>query len=149
MITSIIAVASFTAGVTSQLAAQRLAAAVRTSGDLAAIRTGSVEATNASDYLRSEPIDIRAYPSVSAGLEALKGGKLDAFVYDRPILEWSVRKGFIDDIQVLDKVLARDTYAIALPEDSPMRTKIDVAMEEEMRRPWWRELLVRYLGAGG
>jgi polar amino acid transport system substrate-binding protein len=149
MITSIIAVASFTGGVTSQLAAQRIGAAVRTSADLAVIRTGSVDATNAFDYLRSEPIDVRTYPSVSSGLEALKGGRLDAFVYDRPILEWKVRKGFIDDIQVLDKMLAGDNYAIALPENSPLRTKIDVAMEEEMRQPWWRELLVHYLGSGG
>jgi ABC-type amino acid transport substrate-binding protein len=149
MIASIIAVASFTAAVTSQLAAQRLAATVRSSADLAVIRTGSVDATIAFDYLRGEPIDVRAYPSVSAGLKALKGGKLDAFVYDRPILEWNVRKGYIDDIQVLDKLLAHDNYAIALPEGSPLRTKIDVAMEEEMREPWWRELLVRYLGEGG
>jgi ABC-type amino acid transport substrate-binding protein len=149
MIASIIAVASFTAGVTSQLAAQRLGAAVRTSADLAVIRTGSVDATNAFDYLRSEPIDVRAYPSLSSGLEALKGGRLDAFVYDRPILEWNIRKGYIDDIQVLDKVLARDNYAFALPADSTLRTKIDIAMEEEMRQPWWRELLIRYLGAAG
>jgi polar amino acid transport system substrate-binding protein len=148
MVTSIIAVASFTAGITSHLAARRFAAVVRTSSDLAAVRTGSVPSTNAFDYLRSERIDVRSYPSVSAGLDAVKAGKLDAFVYDRPILEWNVHKGYIDDIQVLDKLLARDNYAIALPKGSPLRTKIDVAMEEEMRDAWWQDVLVRYLGSG-
>jgi polar amino acid transport system substrate-binding protein len=148
MITSIIAVASFTAGITSHLAARRFAAVVRTSSDLGAIRTGSVRSTNAFDYLRNERIDVRTYPSVSAGLDALKAGKLDAFVYDRPILEWNVHKGYIDDIQVLDKVFVHDNYAIALPRGSPLRTKIDVAMGEEMRDAWWESLLVQYLGAG-
>jgi ABC-type amino acid transport substrate-binding protein len=148
LIASIVAVASFTAGITSHLAARRFAEVVRTSSDLAAVRTGSVPSTNAFDYLRSERIDVRSYPSISAGLKALKAGRLDAFVYDRPILEWNVHAGYIDDIQVLDKVFVRDNYAIALPKDSPLRTEIDVAMEEEMRNDWWQDLLVRYLGSG-
>jgi ABC-type amino acid transport substrate-binding protein len=146
MITSIIIIASFTAGITSQLAAQRLAAAVRTSADLSAVRTGSVGSTSAFDYLGNEHIDVRAYPSVTAGLEALKAGKLDAFVYDRPILEYNVRKRFQDDIQVQPKLFARENYAIAVPEDSPPRAKIDVAMIDDLRGPWWRDVIQRYLG---
>jgi polar amino acid transport system substrate-binding protein len=148
MITSIVAVASFTAGITSHLAARRFAQVVRTSSDLAAIRTGSVPSTNAFDYLRSQRIDARSYPSIAAGLDALRAGKLDAFVYDRPILEWNVHKGYIDDVQVLDKLFVRDNYAIALPKGSALRIEIDVAMGEEMRDVWWQDLLVQYLGSG-
>jgi polar amino acid transport system substrate-binding protein len=147
MVTSIVAVASFTAGITSHLAARRFATVVRTSSDLAAVRTGSVPSTNAFDYLRSARVDVRSYPSVSAGLDALKGGKLDAFVYDRPILEWNVHKGYIDDVEVLDKLFVRDDYAIVLPKGSPLRTKIDVAMGEELRDAWWQDVLIRYLGS--
>jgi ABC-type amino acid transport substrate-binding protein len=146
MITSIIVIASFTAVTTSQLAAQRLAAAVRTSADLSAVRTGSVGSTSAFDYLRSEHVDVRDYPSVTAGLEALKAGRLDAFVYDRPILEYNVRKVFRDDIQVQPKLFARENYAIAVPEGSPLRAKIDVAMLDDLRGPWWRDVIQRYLG---
>lgn len=146
MISSIIIIASFTAGMTSQLAAQRLAAAVRTSADLSAVRTGSVSQTSAFDRLKAEHIDPRAYPNVNAGLAALKSGKLDALVYDRPILEYDVRQGFRDDVQVQDKLFARENYAIALPLGSPLRAKIDVVMLEALRDPWWTDLLQRYLG---
>lgn len=146
MIASIIIIASFTAGITSQLAAKRLEAAVRTSADLAAVRTGSVSSTNAFDYLTGEHIDVRAYPSVSAGLEALKAGKLDAFVYDRPILEWNVRKAFADDVQVLDKLFEHENYAIAVPQGSALRQQIDFAIVDELRGPAWRDVLLRYLG---
>src|SRR5271166_4171182 len=147
MIASVVTIASLTAGITSQLAARRLEAAVRTSADLAVVRTGSVEATNAYDYLRAQHIDVRRYSSVAAGLEALKKGRLDAFVYDRPILEWNVRKGFLDDIKVLDKMYAKENYAIALPQSSPLRTRIDIAMIDELKGSWWRDILEQYLGA--
>jgi ABC-type amino acid transport substrate-binding protein len=146
MISSIIIIASFTAGMTSQLAAQRLAAAVRTSADLAAVRTGSVVSTSAFQRLTSDHIDPRPYANVNAGMEALKAGRLDAFVYDRPILEYSVRKNFRDEVQVLDKLFARENYAIAVALNSPLRLQLDVAMLEEMRGDWWREVLSRYLG---
>jgi polar amino acid transport system substrate-binding protein len=147
MISSILIIASFTAGLSSQLAAQRLAAAVRTSADLAAVRTGSVSSTSAFDTLVKDDIDPRPYPNVTTGLGALKAGKLDAFVYDRPIIEFNVRKGFRDDVEVLDKIFARENYAIAVPLGSPLRLDLDVAMLEEMRGPWWGEVLQRYLGA--
>lgn len=147
MIASIIIIASFTAGITSQLAAQQLQAAVRTSADLSVARTGSVPSTSAFQYLKGQHVDARAYPDVTAGLEALNAGKLDAFVYDRPILVWNVHKGFADGVTVLDKAFAGEFYAIALAEGSPLRTKIDVAMVDELRSSWWRDLVQRYLGA--
>jgi polar amino acid transport system substrate-binding protein len=146
MITSIIIIASFTAGITAQLAAQRLESAVRTPADLGVVRTGSVASTSAFDYLKDQHVDARIYPDVPAGLEALKAGKLDAFVYNRPILEWNAHKSFADDVTVLDKVFSRENYAIALPEGSPLRTKIDVAMVDELRGAWWRDVVHHYLG---
>jgi ABC-type amino acid transport substrate-binding protein len=47
---------------------------------------------------------------------------------------------------VLDKAYTRENYAIAAPENSPLRTKIDVAMVDELRSPWWQDVVRRYLG---
>jgi ABC-type amino acid transport substrate-binding protein len=147
MIASIIIVAAFTAGITSQLAAKRFESSVRSWADLAVVRTGTVNATSAAQYLSAERIDARSYPTVADGLQALRSGKLDAFVYDRPILEWQRRKDFADDVTVLDKMFTRENYAVALPENSPLRTKIDQAMLDELRSPGWQEVIQRYLGS--
>jgi ABC-type amino acid transport substrate-binding protein len=146
MIASVITIASLTAGLTAQLATKRLTSIVRSSADLAAVHTGSVSGTSAFDYLRGEHVDARSFPDVTAGLEAIRAGKLDAFVYDRPILAWNVRRGFSDDIDVLDELFARENYAIAVRKNSPLRGKIDVAMVDELRGPWWREVRERYFG---
>jgi hypothetical protein len=68
--------------------------------------------------------------------------------HDRPILEWNRRRDFPDDVTVLEKVFARENYAIALPENSPLRLKIDQAMLDELRGPRWQAILQRYLGGG-
>jgi hypothetical protein len=59
-------------------------------------------------------------------------------------VQWSL--GFHGDVQALDKLFARENYAIAAPLGSTLRLAINVAMLEEMRGPWWRERLQHYLG---
>jgi ABC-type amino acid transport substrate-binding protein len=146
MIASVIIIASFTAGITSQLTAKQIAERVRGPSDLTIVRTGSVAATAALEYLRTEHISARVYDSAETGLEALKQGKLDAFVYDKPLLTWTARKDFLDEVEVLDTLFDHQNYAIALPAGSELRTRINVAMIDGLREPWWKDVLVRYLG---
>nr|WP_294505117.1 transporter substrate-binding domain-containing protein [uncultured Rhodopila sp.] len=146
MIASVIMIASFTAGITSQLTAKQIANRVRGPSDLAMVRTGSVGATAAVDYLRSQHISARLYPGAEAGLEALRQGKVDAFVYDKPLLSWIARKDFADEVQVLDTLFDRQNYAIAVPTGSPLRSRINLVMIDDLRDSWWQDVLVSYLG---
>jgi len=146
MIASVIMIASFTAGITSQLTAKQMANRVRGPSDLTMVRTGSVASTAAVDYLRAQHVSARTYASAEAGLEALQHGKLDAFVYDKPLLTWIARKDFADEVQVLDTVFDHQNYAIAVPKGSQLRTRIDVVMIDDLRDAWWKDVLVSYLG---
>lgn len=146
MIISVIMIASFTAGITSQLTAKQIANRVRGPSDLMVVRTGSVAATAAVDYLRSEHVPVRVYASAEAGLEALRQGKLDAFVYDKPLLTWIARRDFADEVRVMETIFDRQNYAIAVPPGSELRTRINVVMIDDLRESWWRDLLVSYLG---
>lgn len=76
----------------------------------------------------------------------MKAGKLDAFVYDKPLLEWVVRRDFADDMRVLPNIFDNQNYGIAVPPNSDMRTRIDLAMVDDLRTDWWKDVLVRYLG---
>jgi ABC-type amino acid transport substrate-binding protein len=146
MITSVIIIASFTAGITSQLTSKQIGSRVRGPSDLAAVRTGTVAATAAADYLRSRHVSARSYDRAQAGLDALKQGRLDAFVYDKPLLMWIARQAFADDVEVLDTVFDHQNYAIAVPEGSKLRTQIDVAITDDLRTSWWQDVLINYLG---
>jgi ABC-type amino acid transport substrate-binding protein len=68
-------------------------------------------------------------------------------VFGRPILAWLVRQDHPNELQVLGLDLDPLSYAIALPLDSPLRRKLNIALVDTTRSSWWREVVGRYLGA--
>ncbi len=139
-------IAVFTAGITTHLTTRELRGYVRGVRDLRSVRVGAVADTAALVYLKAEHIRFRPYPSLDAGLQAVKAGTLDAFVYDKPLLLWFVKSRGADSLQVLDAVFDPQNYAIALPLNSPLRTDIDRALLDAVATQWWQDLTADYLG---
>ena len=148
MVISVIVIAAFTAGITAQLTAKTLTGRVRSEFDLANVRTGTVDKTAALSYLLGRRIGARPFDNAEAGLTALLEGKLDAFVYDKPLLEFAVKKAHADTLMVLPAVFDSQNYAIAVPPGSDLRTQIDLVMVDDLRTEWWREIVTRYLVPG-
>jgi ABC-type amino acid transport substrate-binding protein len=146
MAASVTAIAVFTAGITTHLTTRQLEGAVHGVADLRSVRVGAVVATASLGYLAREQIRFRTYPDTETGLKAVKTGRLDAFVYDRPLLSWLTKKGHEDSIQVLDVTFDQQSYAIALPNNSALRVPIDRALLAIMGTQWWRDLDKEYLG---
>jgi hypothetical protein len=48
---------------------------------------------------------------------------------------------------VRDKMITRENYAISVPESSALGARIDVAMVDELRSPWRRDVVQRHLGS--
>ena len=80
-----------------------------------------------------------------AALKAVKGGRIDAFVYDRPLLSWIVCGSF-PSLQVSRVTFDPQNYAIALPLNSALRLPLDVALLEAVSSEWWQQVMYRYLG---
>mgnify|MGYP001056068766 CR=1 FL=1 len=145
---SVITIAVFIAGVTSALTTQRLQGIVRNANDLRGLRVGAVRGTATVDYLTEERLGFRLYPTAAAGLRAAEAGDIDAFVYDRPLLAWSLREDF-PRLDLAAVTLDRQGYAIALPLGSPLREPLDVALLDTLHTEWWKETLFRHLGRDG
>jgi polar amino acid transport system substrate-binding protein len=146
MAVSIIAIAVFTAGVTSALTTRALQGAVNNADDLASVRVGAVAGSATIDYLTDQRIKYRGFPSPPDGLKALKAGEIDAFVYDKPLLAWFVLQDYASSMEVLDIVFDPQNYGIALPLGSPLRKDIDVVLLDTVHSDWWKQTLFRYLG---
>jgi polar amino acid transport system substrate-binding protein len=97
------------------------------------------------DFLAGQRIAFEPYAMPADGLRAVKAGRIDAFVYDRPLLAWTVQQDF-PDLEVLPITLDSQNYAIALPLDNTIRVALDVTLLETLRSPWWEETRYRYLG---
>jgi len=146
MVTSIIAIAVFTASVTSALTTREMRGLVQSEDDLANVRVGVVANSSTVEYLVGERVRSRPYATVLDGLKALEIGQIDAFVYDKPLLSWSVNRQFASTIQVLDVVFDPQSYGMAMPTGSRYRKAVDVALLETIRDAWWKQTVFRYLG---
>jgi len=146
MVVSVIAIAVFTAGITSALTTKRLHGAVNTLADLSTVRVGVVRGTSTEDALARMRIKYRTVVSPKDGFEALQDGTIDALAYDRPILAWMIGQDGSSSIELTDVTFEQQNYAIALPYGSALRKPLNVALLDVEKSDWWKDILFRYLG---
>jgi polar amino acid transport system substrate-binding protein len=146
MVVSVIAIAVFTAGITSALTTRRLHGAVNTIADLSAVRVGVIRGTSTEDALSRMHIRYHTVVSPKDGFEALQDGTIDALAYDRPILAWMIRQDGSGSVELTDVIFEPQSYAIALRNDSAQRKQINVALLEVQESDWWKDVMFRYLG---
>jgi ABC-type amino acid transport substrate-binding protein len=148
MFASLIVISGFTAAIASALTLGGLGSPVQGPEDLDKVRVGSVPRTTSGIYLDEEGIIFQPMDSVAAGLEALRAERIDAMVYDRPILAYLARTEHAGELRLLPSTFERQDYAFAVRPDSPMREAINrtvlelVAGEEA---GWWKTQLKKYL----
>jgi ABC-type amino acid transport substrate-binding protein len=147
MFAGIIVISSITAAITSALTVSQLESRLSGPQDLAHVRVGTIQDTAAEVLLQDRGISRRGFPSMSAGLQALRDDQLDAFVYDEPILRYWAMRDYPGEIEVLPWVFERQDYALVLPPRSPLSEAINRSLLEILRGPDWQEVLRRYIGA--
>jgi polar amino acid transport system substrate-binding protein len=147
MIASVIAIAVFTAGLTSALTTKRLRGAVNTTSDLSSVEVATVQGTATEEALSRMRIKYTTIASPRDGFHALQKGQVDALAYDRPILAWMIRQGGLSGVYLTDVTFEPQSYAIALHNESTLRKRIDVALLEAKQSDWWKDMLFRYLGS--
>jgi len=147
MIGSIVVIAVFTAGITSVLTIKHLQGAVHGSSDLSAVRVGVVSGTSTESTLSRMQITYRKFSSPQDGLKALRARRVDAFVYDKPLLAWIIRQNFSSSVELLETIFEPQEYAFAVPINSPLRKSVGVAILAAIHSDWWEQTTSRYLGA--
>ena len=145
MFSSIVLVSGFTAAITSALTVGALQGPVSGPDDLPGVRVATVGASTSASYLDDRGVAYAAHPTVDAALDALLAGRVDAVVYDAPILRHLARAR-AGEVVVLPGSFERQYYGIALPPASPLREPLNRALLEILEEPRWSGVLARYLG---
>ena len=146
MFAAIIIISSFTAAITSSLTVTQLETVIKGPEDLPRVAVGTMANTTSESYLKQIHIPFRSYGSPQEGLAALKEGKVQALVYDAPILRYYIHQNYIGSLEVLPYRLQRQEYGIALQPNSPLREQINVALLQKIREKAWQDKLSQYLG---
>jgi polar amino acid transport system substrate-binding protein len=147
MVVSIVAIAVFTAGITSALTTRQLRGAIHGFGDLSSIRVGVVTGTSADDTLNGLRVAHRGFASLRDSIKALRAGKIDALVHDKPLLAWAIRENFSSSLELIEATFGPQNYAFVVPEQSPLRRKLDIAILDATHSEWWDHMLFQYFGS--
>ncbi len=146
MFMAIIIISGFTAAITSALTVSRLDSDIQGPEDLPGHTIATVAESTSIRWLESEHLPFRSVSDIKAALQALAAGRVDAVVYDAPILRYEIHKAYRGSLQVLPGSFDRQDYGIGLPSDSPLREPLNRLLLAEIDKPEWKEMLQSYLG---
>ncbi|WP_197059595.1 transporter substrate-binding domain-containing protein [Thermopetrobacter sp. TC1] len=124
-----IAFAWFTATITSAVTITKLEGAINGPADLPGKRVATVRGSTSAGYLSRLPgVKVFLYDRIEDAYAMLEAGRVDAVVYDFPVLShYAMTKGR-DKVKLVGPVFQHEPYGIALPEGSPLREKINRAL---------------------
>lgn len=146
MLAALMVVSFFTASITSALTVGQLSTRVRSADDLGSLHIASVANSTSATWLKGQELAYTSTDNVDDALAQLDAGKVDAVVYDAPLLRYEIKRRYGGRLQVLPLVLARQDYAFALPRNSPLRQDINTALLQRINRSDWRDRLRHYFG---
>jgi len=146
MFAAIIIISTFTGLIASSLTESRMGGTIRGLDDLKNASVGSINGAAADVWLDENGIGFTNFATIQAGLDAVAAGKIDAFVYDRPLLRYLIHQNYGGELRLLPGVFGRQDYAFALPRDDPRREAINVSLLRHIDSPEWTDLVRATLG---
>lgn len=143
----VVLVAQFTATITAALTVGQLTSSIRGPDDLPGKTVATVPGSIAANYLSRRGIPYVELRSADQAFELLAGGKVQAIVFDAPMLQyWAAKRGQ-GLMQVVGPVFRPEKYGIAVTSGSSLRKRISEALEqmfadgsyEDIYRNWFSQ----------
>ncbi|MEL7008809.1 MAG: transporter substrate-binding domain-containing protein [Cyanobacteria bacterium J06588_4] len=147
MFTGVLLVSYFTASVSSALTLQQLETSIQGIEDLNGKRVATIAGSTAAAYLADRPMKRIEYEVVEEAFASLEDSKVDAVVYDSPVLQNYAAKDGVGKVKVVGSTFERQSYGIALKTNSPYREEINQAIlsivesgvYDEIHQKWFGE----------
>ncbi len=140
-------VAYYTAVITTNLTVQQLQGSIRGPEDLPGKRVAAVSGSTSEAYLKQHRISVIGQQSVDAAIQALLNRRVEAVVYDSPVLLHYAANAGRGKVHTTGPIFKKEDYGIVLPTGSPYRKAINRALlalresgeYEEIYRRWFDE----------
>ncbi len=146
MFAGIFLLANFTAAVTARATVQQLQSSINGVDDLRGKQVATVQGSTADQYLASRGLAHRTVTRIEDAYPLLEQGRVQALLYDAPVLEHYESTDGAGRVQIVGKEVQPEEYAIALPTDSPYRRAIDQTLLLIMADGSYAALYERWFG---
>lgn len=146
MFTCVIIISSFTASIASSLTVSQFQSKVSSVSDLPSVRVATLSNSATAAWLAQQNIGFEGFTDLTKALDKLNAGKIDAVIYDEPILRYLMRSQSMSNLRLLpERVLPQD-YGFVLPQGSHLREPINRELLRIIQTQSWRDSVANYLG---
>jgi polar amino acid transport system substrate-binding protein len=146
MLVGLFLLAFVTARATSVLTVAELESSIEGIEDLGGRQVGTVESTASVLFLQDNGVIPQQLPSLDEALQELLDGRLDAVVFDAPVVAYVINQNHRGELLLIEPPEGRDPYGIALPADSELLEAVNAAVIEIGRDGTLDALLEQWFG---
>jgi polar amino acid transport system substrate-binding protein len=137
-------VALFTAAVTTELTVNRLQGDIGGIDDLGGRVVATVSGSTAAEYLERHNFRTREFPLIEQAYDALINKRVDAVVFDAPVLLYYAAHEGKEQVKVVGNIFQEEKYGIAMPYRSLYRKSINRALLTLVEKGIYQTLYNQY-----
>ena len=128
MFVSVIFIAYFTATVTTSMTLQGLRGEITGPKDLPGKYVATIVGSTSATYLHEQNVQTLEFNQIEEAYQALADKKVNAVVYDAPILLYYASHEGKGRFEVIGPVFRKENYGIIFPRNSPNLKRVDAAL---------------------
>lgn len=140
------------AELTSSFTVQQLQGGISGPDDLPGKDVGTTTGSTSAAYLKSHGAKLQEFEKVEDAFAALETGKLEAVVFDAPVLLYYANQAGRGKVRVVGNMFKKENYGIVFPRGSELRKKINEALLKMREDGSYDKLYDRWFsqqGSGG
>ncbi len=145
VVSSLFVVSVVVAKITATLTIAGIQNSVNSVSDLHGKSVGTTAGSTASTYLDNREVRHRGYDDLETLLAGFESGKLDAVVFDAPVLSYYANTTGQGKAELVGPIFLRENYGIILPPESPLAEPINQSLlrlredgtYDEIYRKWF------------
>ncbi len=139
-------IAYFTSSITSTLTVESLQSSINGFSDLIGKSVGTVENTTSDRFLQSKNISPVGFKTISEAYQALEEGKIEAIVYDAPVLQYYAATDGLGKVKTVGKIFQKEQYGIAFPSGSSLRKMTNTALLKLKEDGTYQQIQEKWFG---
>ncbi len=144
MFTAVIIISSFTATISSALTVNSIKNNIDNINDLREVRVATIRGSSSADYLRNNKILFIEYERIEDALNDLSHEKIQAFVYDKAIIEYYLSKKQYQSVLTSIALSANKEYFCFASTNESLIHKINPFLIDVLESTDWNLMLKKY-----
>jgi polar amino acid transport system substrate-binding protein len=137
------------AELTSSFTVQQLQGGISGPGDLPGKLVGTTTGSTSAVYLKTHGAKIQEFEKITDAFDALEKGKLEAVVFDAPVLLYYASTGGRGKVRVVGTMFKKENYGIVFPRGSELRKRVNEALLKMREDGTYDELYARWFNSSG